>query len=122
VAGLGLNLHWMLFGVTSATLGYSCIQIGILARIIHGLRSGIETTVQRYLTYNRGMTAAGVLVVTGLVSVSVFAWQYVAAGFRLEHISYAAIFGLLLVILGFQTFAFTLLLEMLHRVVKHHAP
>src|SRR5438270_13343754 len=38
--GIGFNLHWMLLGVTSATLGYSCIQIGVAARIMHRLRLG----------------------------------------------------------------------------------
>src|SRR5205085_9603142 len=28
--GIGFNLYWMLLGVTCATLGYSCIQIGII--------------------------------------------------------------------------------------------
>jgi hypothetical protein len=114
--GVGLNLHWMLFGVTCTTLGYSCLQIGILARIMHGLRSGVETAVRRFLTYNRGMTIAGTFVGIGLILVGTLAWHYVAEDFKLAQISYAAILGLLFIIIGFQTFGFTLLLEMSQRL------
>src|SRR5436190_5990162 len=38
IGGVGFGLYWLLFGVTCVTLGYSSIQIGVLARVIHGLR------------------------------------------------------------------------------------
>jgi hypothetical protein len=117
LGGIGINLHWMLLGITCATLGYSCIQIGIVARIMHGLRSGIAGPVQRWLAYDRGMAAAGVFVVAGLLLVGRLGWHYIQGGMRLNQISYPGIFGLLLIILGFQTFGFTLLLEMAQRVI-----
>jgi hypothetical protein len=40
--------------------------------------------------------------------------------FKLFEISHPAIFGLLLIIVGFQTFCFTLLLEMAQRVAPEH--
>jgi hypothetical protein len=40
--------------------------------------------------------------------------------FKLFEISHPAIFGLLLIIAGFQTFCFTLLLEMAQRVAPEH--
>jgi glycosyltransferase involved in cell wall biosynthesis len=123
LAGIGINLHWMLLGITCATLGYSCIQIGIVARIMHGLRSGIAGPMQRWLAYDRGMIAAGVCALAGLLLVGRLGWHYIQGGMRLEQISYPAIFGLLLIILGFQTFGFTLLLEMAQRViVKRNQP
>jgi glycosyltransferase involved in cell wall biosynthesis len=120
IGGIGLNLYWMLFGLTSATLGYSSFQIGIIARIMHGLRPGIAATVQRRLTYNRGMIMAAVSVGVGLVLVGMLVRHYVQQGLRLSQTSYPAIFGLLLLILGFQTFAFTLLLEMSQRVMARN--
>jgi hypothetical protein len=121
VGGIGLNLHWMLLGVTCATLGYSCLQVGIVARIMHGLRTGIAGPVQRWLAYDRGMILAGLAVAGGLVLVGRLGWHYVQGGMRLESISYAGIFGLLLILLGFQTFGFTLLLEMAQRVIRKPA-
>lgn len=115
--GIGINLHWMLLGLTCATLGYSCIQIGIVARIMHGLRTGIAGPVQRWLAYDRGMITAGTCVAAGLLLVGRLGWHYIQGGMRLEQISYPGIFGLLLIVLGFQTFGFTLLLEMARRVI-----
>jgi hypothetical protein len=117
IAGVGLNLHWMLLGVTCATLGYSSVQIGIIARIMHRLRPGIAATVQRRLTYNRGMILAAICSGIGLLLVGMLVWHYVQQGLRLVELSYPGIFGLLLIILGFQTFGFTLLLEMAQRVM-----
>jgi hypothetical protein len=117
LGGIGINLHWMLLGITCATLGYSCIQIGIVARIMHGLRSGIAGPVQRWLAYDRGMAAAGVCLAAGLLLVGRLGWHYIQGGMRLNQISYPSIFGLLLIVLGFQTFGFTLLLEMAQRVI-----
>lgn len=117
IAGIGFNLHWMLAAITCTTLGYSCIQIGIAARIMHRLRPGIAERVQSVLTYDRGMIVAGMFVASGLVLAGTLAWRYVSHGLRLESISHPAILGLLLITLGFQTFCFTLLLEMAQRVV-----
>lgn len=118
VFGIGFNLYWMLLGVTCATLGYSCIQIGVAARIMHRLRPGIAERVQKFLTYNRGMMFAGSSFLVGLVLVGSLVWSYVSGGLRLASISHPAILGLLLIILGFQTFCFTLLLEMAQRVAR----
>ena len=118
IAGIGFNLYWMLLGMTCATLGYSCIQIGVAARIMHGLRLGVAEKVQRVLTYDRGMLAAGVCVLAGIACLVPLVADYVSKGGRLAALSHPAIFGLLLIILGFQTFCFTLLLEMAQRVAR----
>jgi len=117
VGGIGFNLYWMLFGVTSATLGYSCVQIGIIARIVHGLRLGVVASAQRLLSYNRGMLLSAVGAALGLLLVGILVWRYIEGGLKLAALSYPAILGLMLIILSFQTFGFTLLLEMLSRVV-----
>lgn len=66
LGGVGFNLYWMLLGVTCTTLGYSCIQIGVIARVMHRLRPGLAERVQTFLTYNRGMLVAGGCTLLGL--------------------------------------------------------
>ncbi len=112
-----LSLYWMLLGVTLTTLGYGCIQVGVLSRKLHGLRPGIVGQVDRFLTYDRGMLISALSTFAGLCLAVVLVWRYVQNGLQLESLSYSAILGLLLIIIGFQTFGFTLLLEMTHRVV-----
>lgn len=118
IAGIGLQLHWMLLAITCTALGYSFVQVGILARIMHGLRSGIAGPIQRWLTFDRGMIAAAVGTITGLALLGALAWTYLQQEMRLEQISYHGILGLLFIILAFQTFTFTLLLEMSQRVTN----
>lgn len=120
VAGVGLELHWMLLGITLATLGYGCVQVGILARILHGLRPEMIGAARRFFSYNRGMTIAAGLVVAGLVLVSTLVVTWFRSALRLDQVSYHAILGLFFMILGFQTFGFTLLLEMSQRVLQRN--
>src|SRR6266446_4069570 len=115
---IGFSLHWMLLGVTCTTLGYSSIQIGILARVMHGLKSRFVERLQKIVTYDRGMIGSAVLIVAGLVLLGNLAFDYLKRGLQLEAISHPAILGLLLVMLGFQTFCFTLLMEMAKRVIS----
>ncbi|MEY2518445.1 MAG: hypothetical protein QOF24_204 [Verrucomicrobiota bacterium] len=116
IGGVGFSLYWMLFGVTCVTLGYSSIQIGVLARVMHGLRAQSLRRLRQALTYDRGMVMSGGCVLVGIVLLSTLVYHYLNAEFRLYEISHPAIFGLLLIIVGFQTFCFTLLLEMVQRI------
>ncbi len=116
VGNVGLSLHWMLLGLASATLGYSCTQIAVLARVMHGLRPRPLEKLLWLLGYNRGMLVAGSLTAVGLTLLGTLVYRYLNHGLRLEVISHPAILGLLLLILGFQTFCFTLLLEMIRRL------
>jgi glycosyltransferase involved in cell wall biosynthesis len=116
IGGIGFSLHWLLLGVTCVTLGYSLIQIGVLARVMHGLRPQSLKGLRQILRYDRGMLLSGGCVLMGLVLLGTLVFQYFRSDFRLFEISHPAIFGLLLLIVGFQTFCFTLLLEMAQRV------
>lgn len=120
IGGVGFSLYWLLFGVTCVTLGYSSIQIGVLARVMHGLRPRSLEQLRRVLSYNRGMLLSAGCVLVGLVLLGALVYHYLHSEFRLFEISHPAIFGLLLIIVGFQTFCFTLLLEMAQRVAPEN--
>lgn len=120
IGGLGFSLYWLLFGVTCVTLGYSSIQIGVLARVMHGLRPRSLQRLHQVLSYNRGMLIGGGCALVGLLLLGALVYHYLTSDFRLFEISHPAIFGLLLIIVGFQTFCFTLLLEMAQRVAPEN--
>jgi hypothetical protein len=120
VGGVGFSLYWLLFGVTCVTLGYSSIQIGVLARVMHGLRPASLKNLRRVLSYDRGMLLSAGCVIVGIALLGALVYRYLHADFKLFEISHPAIFGLLLIIVGFQTFCFTLLLEMAQRVAPEH--
>ena len=87
---------------------------------MHGLRPRSLERLRRILGYNRGMLISGACVVVGLILLSALVYHYLHSDFRLFEISHPAIFGLLLIIIGFQTFCFTLLLEMAQRVAPEN--
>lgn len=115
--GIGFNLHWMLLGVVAATVGYSAVQLALLARVFYDFDYRQTDSLLTTLTYNRGMLASGLLILTGIVPNAVLLARWLSNGFNLSPIpnQYFSVFGLLLLILGFQTFGFTLLLHMMGR-------
>jgi glycosyltransferase involved in cell wall biosynthesis len=120
IGPIGFSLYWMLLGVTCATLGYSSIQIGLLARVLHGLRPRFVERFRTFVTYDRGMIASAGFMLAGLMLLGHLVYLYLKLGLNLQAISHPAILGLLFVILGFQTFCFTLLMEMANRVILRY--
>jgi uncharacterized membrane protein YdcZ (DUF606 family) len=85
---------------------------------MHGLKPRFVERFEKIISYNRGMIASAALTFAGLVLLGNLAYHYLKHGLELETISHPAILGLLLVILGFQTFGFTLLMEVAKRVIS----
>jgi hypothetical protein len=94
------------------------MQIGVLARVMHGLKPRFVERLEKIITYDRGMIASAALTFAGLVLLGNLTYHYLKHGLQLEAISHPAILGLLLVILGFQTFGFTLLMEVAKRIIS----
>jgi glycosyltransferase involved in cell wall biosynthesis len=114
--GLGFDLHWMLLGVTLSVLGFALFQVGVVSRMAHGLRMGLERYVLDWLTYDRGMITAAVIFLVGCLLDLNFLVDYFRKDFTLDEQSHPAIYGLFLIILAAQLFGFTLLLELTRRV------
>ena len=115
VGSVGLDLHWMLLGLAVALLGYSALQLGVLSRVHYNFEPAFSERLLTVITIGRGALLASVLVLVGLVLDAILLADWVARGFRLTDLSYFGVFGLLLIVLGFQTFTFTLLLQMIGR-------
>lgn len=117
VAGVQLNLYSMLLGLVSTVLGYSCVHLGMLARVLHHMRPGRTERWLAFFSYNRGVGLGLLAGAAGVCLLLPLCWEFFTQGFRLQKLSHLAILGLLLIILGFLTFVFTLILEMTKRVV-----
>jgi glycosyl transferase family 2 len=115
IGSLGLDLHWMLLGVTLSTIGYSILQVGVLARIGNDLHPAFRERVMHLISFNRGALTALGLAAAGVAINVVLVVDWASSNFKLSSISHPSVFGLLLVLLGFQTFAFTLLLQIFAR-------
>ena len=110
-----LSEHFMLLGVTLATTGYMALGLGLLARVYHDFDPAYTERLLRRWSYNRGIVLAAALSITGLTMDAWLLVRWLKSGLRLPGFSFAAVLGLLLLILGFQTFAFTLILHMVRK-------
>jgi glycosyltransferase involved in cell wall biosynthesis len=118
LASIGLNLHWMLLGLTLATLGYSAIQLAILSRVFYNFNPLFTEKMCRLITYNRGIWMGITLDLIGVSLNLVLLIHWISSGLRLVEFYHPGIFGLLLISLGFQTFTFTLLFQMIVRSLR----
>jgi nucleoside-diphosphate-sugar epimerase len=113
--GIGFDLHWMLLAIVLATVGYSAVQLALLARVFYDFDERLTDRILEVVTYNRGVAASGLLILAGIIPNLVLLIRWLSNNFHLPAIQYSSVFGLLLLILGFQTFGFTLLLHMMGR-------
>jgi glycosyltransferase involved in cell wall biosynthesis len=118
IYGAGLGLYSMFLGVTFIVLGYSLFQLSIVSRIIHGLRLGVENYILKKVSYDRGSCISLFLFFCGCFLEIPFILKYVDNNFQIYEPSYSAIYGLLLIIIGIQSFSFTVLLELIRRIKK----
>lgn len=113
IFGVGFDLHSMLLGLTFATLGYSALQFATIARAFYNFDPICNRRFARQFTYDRGMIASAFLVGSGVVLNASLTADWLRHGLALKEISHTALFGLLLILLGFQTFVFTLSFHMI---------
>jgi glycosyltransferase involved in cell wall biosynthesis len=106
-----LSLNWSLLGMTATTVGYTLVWLAVLARVHHDLDPTYTNKVLRRFSFDRGAMLAFALGAAGVALNGVLVATWVSQGFALKEIYHPVIFGLLLIVLGFQTFAFTLLLQ-----------
>lgn len=116
LGAITLSLNWMLLGLTSTVLGLQCVYLGVLAQVFFDYTAQREKT-RRWLSrfaYTRTVALSAGVFFTGIALGCPLAVRYVQAGYQLPELSmvnYLAVFGLMLIIAGFMTFAFTLLLH-----------
>jgi glycosyltransferase involved in cell wall biosynthesis len=109
-----LSLHWMLLGLTLATLGLQCIYLGILAQIFFDYSGEVTRRWFSRFSYTRTVLLATGTFAAGLGLNAWLVTYYVRHGFRLTMeapVNNLGVTGLFLMIAGFVTFTFTLLLH-----------
>jgi glycosyltransferase involved in cell wall biosynthesis len=114
VGPIEFSLHWMLLGVTLATLGLQCVYLGVIAQLFYDY-SGERTRVwfSRF-PYTRTVAIAASLFLAGLLLTASLIVAYIGNHFRLEDghaLNHLGVTGLFLLIAGFTTFTFTLILH-----------
>ncbi|MDX6204493.1 MAG: hypothetical protein QOF39_550 [Frankiales bacterium] len=115
VGKVSFNLYFMLVGVALAIIGLQSIYFGCLAHIFLDYSGRRRERWRRIFGYTKAVTVSGALFAAGLAFDVALTVRYVADDFRLPSatstLDHLAIVGMLLMILGFSTFCFTLLLH-----------
>jgi glycosyltransferase involved in cell wall biosynthesis len=108
------SLHWMLLGVTLVTLGLQCIYMGILAQVFFDYSGEITERWFARFPYTRTVVLAAATFALGFCLTCWLLVYYVHHHLRLPSdvaANYLGVTGLALMIAGFTTFTFTLLLH-----------
>jgi glycosyltransferase involved in cell wall biosynthesis len=109
-----LSLHWMQLGISLALLGLQCVYMGILSKVFFDY-TGEETTKWfRRFSYTRAVVLSGVAFSTGLVFALLLTRLYFQLDLALpeDHsMNFLGFTGLMLMIAGFMSFTFTLILH-----------
>jgi glycosyltransferase involved in cell wall biosynthesis len=109
-----LSLYWMLLGVTLSVLGIESFFFGCLAQVLCDYVGQARKKWTRFFRYTPSVLASLGLVLAGLGMASALIIHYLTRGFTLpptgDILDHMAVTGLLLTIIGFSGFCFTLVL------------
>jgi glycosyltransferase involved in cell wall biosynthesis len=112
IGPIGFSLHWMLLGVSLFILGLQCVYMGILSQVFFDYSGEVAAKWFRRFRYTRAVAVSAVLFLIGLVFTGSLTITYWQNNFRLpEGTNNLGFTGLLLMIAGFMTFTFTLILH-----------
>ena len=106
------SLHFMLLGVSLALLGLQCIYMGILSQVFFDYSGAVRAKWFRRFSYTRAVLFSAFLFALGLTFATLLTVNYFRHDFTLPPSTNNLGFtGLLLMIAGFMTFTFTLILH-----------
>jgi hypothetical protein len=106
------SLHWMLLGVSLTVLGLQCLYMGILAQVFFDYSGDVTRKWFQRFSYTRAVLLSALVFGVGLAFTSLLTLSYLQHGFRLPDTTNNLGFtGLLLMIMGFMSFTFTLILH-----------
>ncbi len=110
---LFLSIHGMLLGITLTIVGYAALQMGILSKVVYDFSPEESLKYKKSFRYNHGVVIGFLFTLAGLLLLISFFYTAVKRGFLLKEVSRFALVGFLFIILGFQTFTFTLVFNMI---------
>lgn len=114
IGPITFSLHWMLFGLSLAIVGLQCVYMGVLTQVFFDYTGAATARWFGRFPYTRTVLLSLGLLVLGAVLSGTLAFTYLQNEFRLidgDRVNNLGVAGLLLLIGGFMTFTFTLLLH-----------
>jgi hypothetical protein len=108
-----LSLYTMLLGMTLTLVGLQSFFFGCLAQVLHDYTGQARSRWLRVFPYSRTVLLCATAFLVGVVLVALLVAEWVSHDLtlRVDRTLYSAVTGLLLIIMSFMTFTFTLLLH-----------
>jgi glycosyltransferase involved in cell wall biosynthesis len=108
-----LSLYTMLLGMTLTMVGLQSFFFGCLAQVLHDYTGQARRRWLRVFPYSRTVLLCAAAFAGGVVLVALLVAQWASSGLalRLDRALYSAVIGLMLIMMSFMTFTFTLLLH-----------
>jgi Glycosyl transferase family 2 len=111
------SLYWMLAGVTLTVVGLQNFYLGCLARVLYDATGEATARWTRTFPYNRTVALSALAFLLGVALLVPLVAEYFREGLALPDelgaVNHLAVLGIMLIIVGFTTFTFTLLLHAL---------
>ena len=117
-----LSTNTLVLAMTMVVVGANLFQLGVITRLLHGFRNGIELVVLRLYSYNAGMLLGIALTIIGIGLDAYFLIAYVQSSYQVKGSSSYAISGLFFIIIGIQNIGFSLTLELIRRTSIENLP
>jgi glycosyltransferase involved in cell wall biosynthesis len=118
------NLYWMLLGVTLSVLGLQSFYFGCLAQVLCDYSDRARSRWMSVFKYTPTVLGSLAVFVLGFLLAGTLAVYYFTHNFKVPQpqavVDHLAVTGSLLMIMSFQTFCFTLLLNA--TAVKYGGP
>ncbi len=115
IGSVDFNIYWMLIGVVLAVLGMESFFFGCLAQTFCDYSGRARRKWTAVFSYTKSVIVSGLLFFLGFALALTLLVDYATHRFRLPSakavIDHLAITGMLLMIAGFSTFCFTLVLH-----------
>jgi glycosyltransferase involved in cell wall biosynthesis len=116
VGRVHFSLHWMLLGLALAVVGLQSFYVGCLAQVLHDYTGAARRRWLRVFPYSRTVFISMGVGLAGFAMAFVLLVEYLQTGLALSpasRVAYLGVLGLVLLIGGFLTFTFVLLLHAL---------
>lgn len=112
IGPITFNLYSMLLGVSLTLLGLQCVYMGVLAKVFFDYSGDVKAKWFRRFEYTRAVAASAAMFAVGLALTAHTAINFYLNDFSLGTVTNNLwVTGLLLMIIGFMTFTFTLILH-----------
>ena len=109
------SLYWMLAGMTLSVVGLQCFLLGCIAQVLYDYTGSARKRWLGLFPYTRTVALSAGAFLLGIVLTVPLVVDYVSSGLELPGepgaVHHLAVTGLLAMIVGFTTFAFTLVLH-----------